>query len=120
MYAGRLLEDTAVATALIGASHPYTRGLLLSVPKFPSVSSRLYVLEGELSSLSVGAPGCCFAPRCPVRIGVRCDTERPTVIRSPTGSLAACHLLSDDAFEEGVDDASPNTAIESVEDGVTR
>jgi oligopeptide transport system ATP-binding protein len=93
MYAGRLMEDRAVAQVVAKPAHPYTSELLQSIPEFPSTNARLYAMAGELTAESLGAPGCCFAARCTARIGAICDDERPPLLATEDGGRAACHLL---------------------------
>ena len=75
MYAGRIVETGATADVLVAPAHPYTRGLLASMPgRRPG--QRLEPLAGAPPSLSRIPPGCPFHPRCPWVVD-RCRTEQP-------------------------------------------
>jgi oligopeptide/dipeptide ABC transporter ATP-binding protein len=66
MYAGRIVEDAPVRALFDDPRHPYTRGLLASIP-VPGQGRRLRAIEGTVPSLSRLPPGCPFEPRCPDR-----------------------------------------------------
>lgn len=89
MYAGRIVE-TGVADAVITAPrHPYTAGLLASVPAEHVPGSRLPQVPGSAPSLANLPPGCAFAPRCP-KAGPVCNTP-PPVQHFEDGRTALCH-----------------------------
>jgi peptide/nickel transport system ATP-binding protein len=75
MYAGRIVEIGDAATILARPAHPYTRGLLDSVPSRNAGARRLPQIPGSVQSAAT-APGCRFAPRCPRR-SERCDNVPP-------------------------------------------
>ncbi|WFB07588.1 ABC transporter ATP-binding protein [Streptomyces sp. LX-29] len=93
MYAGRAVERGAVREVLRDPRHPYTWGLLASMPRLDSpVDTPLTPIPGAPPSLLAPPPGCPFHPRCGFTgevDGERCRTERPTL---PPGRGAACHL----------------------------
>lgn len=91
MYAGRLAEIGAARTVLKSPSHPYTRGLMASIPKMKRRSDELPQIEGSMPRLAAIPAGCAFHPRCPARMG-RCDQERPALI--PVGDTAAACWLA--------------------------
>lgn len=93
VYSGRIVEIGPTDELFTRPQHPYTRGLLQSVPDADQ-SLALQGIEGFPPRPGSRPPGCAFAPRCPVRID-QCMTERPTLlaIGSP-GHLARCHLVS--------------------------
>ena len=64
MYAGRIVEQGTVRDIFHDPKHPYTRGLLASIPG-GSAGSRLKAIDGTVPSLANLPPGCSFAPRCP-------------------------------------------------------
>jgi peptide/nickel transport system ATP-binding protein len=66
MYAGRLIEDGPTATVLRDPRHPYTRGLMASLPANAEPGRPLQQIPGSTPSLAALPPGCAFAPRCPV------------------------------------------------------
>jgi len=96
MYAGRLAELGPVREVIHQPRHPYTAGLMGSIPKIGAVKrhSRLVQIDGAMPRLNAIPPGCAFNPRCPKRFG-RCIVERPEPL--PVGNaLASCWLYSDE------------------------
>jgi peptide/nickel transport system ATP-binding protein len=96
LYAGRIAEIGPVRDVIHAPRHPYTVGLMGSIPKLGVGSgkrhARLVQIEGSMPRLNAIPRGCAFNPRCPKRFG-RCDTERPDTL--PAGSaLAACWLYA--------------------------
>ncbi|MGW4468339.1 ABC transporter ATP-binding protein [Nonomuraea sp. NPDC004354] len=92
MYGGRVAER-AGADALFDASrHPYTRGLLDSLPRLDEADDApMWTIPGSPPSLLAPPPGCPFHPRCPHRMDV-CETTLPPLTEPLPGHLAACHL----------------------------
>ncbi|MET9435033.1 ABC transporter ATP-binding protein [Streptomyces sp. NPDC006551] len=100
MYGGRAAEQAPVDALFASPAHPYTRGLLDSLPRLDdSDDAPLRAIPGSPPSLLTPAPGCPFAPRCPrpatgsAEERSRCETERP-VLHGPAGHPAACHFPS--------------------------
>ncbi|GAA3868790.1 ABC transporter ATP-binding protein [Streptomyces sedi] len=93
MYGGRAVERGTVHEVLAAPRHPYTWGLLTSMPRLTAdVDKELVPIAGSPPSLLTPPPGCPFAPRCTFVDEVgdgRCATERPAL---PEGRGAACHL----------------------------
>ena len=90
MYAGRVAEIGPVADVIHRPQHPYTIGLMGSIPTFGREVERLAQIEGSMPRLTEIPPGCAFHPRCSRAFG-RCSRERPDLM--PAGaSLAACWL----------------------------
>jgi peptide/nickel transport system ATP-binding protein len=91
MYAGRLVEIGPVREVIHSPQHPYTAGLMGSIPKISwSDKTKLVQIDGSMPRLNAIPPGCAFNPRCPRRFD-RCTLERPDLI--PAGSSdAACWL----------------------------
>jgi peptide/nickel transport system ATP-binding protein len=91
MYAGRVVELGPVREVIHSPRHPYTAGLMGSIPKIaPQRTRRLVQIEGAMPRLNAIPPGCPFNPRCPRRFE-RCVVERPELV--PAGaSAAACWL----------------------------
>ena len=75
MYAGRIVEQSPVAELFADPLHPYTRGLLRSMPGMEE-GRRLHAIPGVVPALGNLPPGCTFAPRCPDRFEP-CDKARP-------------------------------------------
>jgi peptide/nickel transport system ATP-binding protein len=90
MYAGRIVEIGPVRDVIHAPRHPYTVGLMGSIPKLGLRQDRLMQIEGAMPRLNAIPPGCAFNPRCPRRFE-RCTLERPDLL--PAGaSRAACWL----------------------------
>src|SRR5438128_9521390 len=91
MYAGRIVERGTARQLYATPRHPYTLGLLHSVPRLDAPRrARLDPIEGQPPDLTRLPPGCAFAPRCAFRVA-RCVEERPPLRPvGPDGQLAAC------------------------------
>ena len=90
MYAGRLIEIGPVEQVLRSPSHPYTRGLMASIPTLGARVERLNQIDGSMPRLDAIPPGCAFNPRC-TSAGPRCVRERPEL--APVGhGMSACWL----------------------------
>ena len=98
MYAGRLAEVGPVDAVVRDARHPYTRGLMGSIPKVGGDTERLVQIEGSMPRLTEIPSGCAFNPRCPKAFD-RCRTERPELLDADR-SRAACWLYAKDAVAE--------------------
>lgn len=94
MYAGSLLEEGAVEQILLNPSHPYTKGLLASVPRADQ-DVLPKPIAGGLPDPREKRVGCPFAPRCPVAIA-RCHAEVPQVVETARRHRVACHLVDTD------------------------
>ena len=94
MYAGRIVEEGPVRDIFARPLHPYTQGLLTSMPGGKASSSRLQAIEGAVPSLANLPPGCTFAPRCAHRMAV-CTTAVPPAAAIGNGHFARCYLHSD-------------------------
>ena len=90
MYAGRIVEIGPVADVIHRAQHPYSIGLMGSIPSIAQDRDRLAQIDGTMPRLTSVPPGCPFHPRCP-RAFVRCTRERPELMPA-MASLAACWL----------------------------
>jgi peptide/nickel transport system ATP-binding protein len=90
MYAGRFAEIGPVGDVIHRPQHPYTVGLMGSIPSLGEESERLAQIEGSMPRLTAIPPGCAFHPRCE-KAFARCARERPDLM--PAGvSQAACWL----------------------------
>jgi peptide/nickel transport system ATP-binding protein len=94
MYAGRKVEEAPVAALFARPRHPYTRGLLDSIPTLGAVSkrgvvTRLTEIAGTVPSLAEPIVGCAFAPRCAYATA-RCQNEYPPLEEKVPGHHAAC------------------------------
>jgi peptide/nickel transport system ATP-binding protein len=90
MYAGRIAEIGPVRDVIHSPRHPYTVGLMGSIPKIGVHQDRLLQIEGAMPRLNAIPRGCAFNPRCPKRFE-RCVAERPDLLSAGT-SRAACWL----------------------------
>ena len=88
-YAGRAVEEGLVRDVFDAPRHPYTRGLLDSVPTSTS-SGRLRVIEGAVPRPYDEITGCAFAPRCPLA-RERCRSEQPAMLDAGKGQRSRCH-----------------------------
>jgi peptide/nickel transport system ATP-binding protein len=93
MYAGRKVEEASVEALFAAPKHPYTRGLMASIPTVPAsgvaAQERLNEIPGTVPSLVRLPKGCAFAPRCTLAIK-RCEAEYPPLTDWGGGHLAAC------------------------------
>jgi peptide/nickel transport system ATP-binding protein len=93
MYAGRKVEEAPIEELFASPRHPYTRGLLGSMPHLGDsvneTGKRLVEIPGMVPSLKDLAPGCLFAPRCP-NAGERCAREVPPLEQHAPRHWAAC------------------------------
>ena len=98
MYAGRIVEALK-ASELESAQHPYTRGLLGSVPVIGVRQHELTVIPGRVPTLVDPLPGCRFADRCPERME-RCTQATPALVELDDGTHVRCFLHSDATVED--------------------
>lgn len=91
MYAGRIVEIGPVHDVINRPSHPYTSGLMASIPDMTSDRERLNQIDGAMPRLNAIPAGCAFNPRC-TRVMARCLQERPELLAG-TATQAACWLV---------------------------
>src|SRR4029078_5528477 len=93
MYTGRIVEESPVEELFARPRHPYTEGLLRSVPKLTSATAarvmRLETIDGTVPSPTDLPPGCHFAPRCPYRMP-RCTAEEISLYQLADGVSVRC------------------------------
>jgi peptide/nickel transport system ATP-binding protein len=89
MYAGRVVERASVADLFAQPQHPYTIGLLGSIPRLDIEQDRLAAIEGQVPNPLAPVRGCSFHPRCPFAIE-RCRSEEPPIVDIGHGHEAAC------------------------------
>ncbi len=90
MYAGRVVEQAEVLELFDAPLHPYTRGLMASIPRIGlGRRKRLAEIPGIVPDLRKPIVGCAFAPRCPIA-SARCRAEPPPLAEHRPGHLAAC------------------------------
>jgi peptide/nickel transport system ATP-binding protein len=90
MYAGRVAEIGPVNDVIHAPAHPYTAGLMGSIPAMDLDRERLLQIDGAMPRLNAIPPGCAFNPRCPKVFG-RCREERPDLLAAGA-TRAACWL----------------------------
>ena len=100
MYAGKKVEEADVETLFADPRHPYTRGLMASIPAVPALgikdNARLVEIPGMVPSLTKLPKGCAFAPRCGLAIE-RCREEYPPLQTFGSDHLAACWRAAETA-----------------------
>jgi peptide/nickel transport system ATP-binding protein len=107
MYAGRIVERAPVRQLFERPQHPYTIGLLGSIPSMHLEQERLHAIEGQVPTPMTKVQGCRFAPRCPFAVA-RCRAEDPPLLAMGEGQEAACWrapldaLLADPAATEAL------------------
>jgi peptide/nickel transport system ATP-binding protein len=89
MYAGRIVERAPVAALFAEPQHPYTVGLLGSIPRLDIEQDRLAAIEGQVPNPLAPVAGCRFHPRCPFAIE-RCRREDPPLLDLGNGHESAC------------------------------
>ena len=99
MYAGRLAEIGPVQSVIHDPKHPYTLGLMGSIPAIGDEVERLPQIEGAMPRLNAIPPGCAFNPRCP-KVMDRCRRERPDLMEAGA-TRAACWLHAQATVEAG-------------------
>ncbi|MGA2142796.1 MAG: ABC transporter ATP-binding protein [Brevinematales bacterium] len=97
MYAGRIIENSPVADLFGKPLHPYTMGLIKSVPN-PSVKGRLYAIPGNIPDPMNLPSGCTFHPRCPYVMPV-CREKFPDTKEAGAGRTTACWLYQGAAWK---------------------
>jgi len=99
MYLGKVVEETDVRSIFFKPLHPYTQGLLRSIPRLEDAvarggqKARLQAIEGMVPDPYSVLPGCTFHPRCPQRIGGVCDRYEPVLVQVEPGHAVKCHLF---------------------------
>ena len=94
MYAGKIVEKAAVRLIYKNPMHPYTQGLLGSIPKLNEVKERLHVIEGTVPNPFCMPEGCRFNPRCRYAKDI-CIQKQPPLLRIEDNHEAACWMLTD-------------------------
>ena len=102
MYAGRMVESGSTDDIFDVTAHPYTHGLLSSLPRLDAgVDAPLVPIGGQPPSMLAPPPGCSFHPRCPFALeSAGCMTEVPPNVERNPGHVSACHR-ADELMAEG-------------------
>jgi len=99
LYAGRMAEIGPVRDVIKTAEHPYTRGLMGSIPTLAQSGARLTQIPGSMPRLDAIPTGCAFNPRCP-EVMPRCREDRPELIDRGGRRQVACWLHAAAARQE--------------------
>jgi peptide/nickel transport system ATP-binding protein len=97
MYAGKIVEEALVDEIFAEPKHPYTQGLIASIPVLGEVKEKLAVIPGTVPSLRNLPPGCRFAGRCPYVMDI-CRTEEPGLFILSDSRTSRCWLYADEAL----------------------
>jgi peptide/nickel transport system ATP-binding protein len=89
MYAGEIVERATIADLFAAPEHPYTVGLIGSIPRLADKRARLNTIAGTVPQLSGTFVGCRFAPRCPFA-DARCRSQAPPMVNTGGGHLSRC------------------------------
>ena len=111
MYAGRVVEIGPVRDVVKAAKHPYTQGLMGSIPVIGGEVEHLTQIDGSMPRLDSIPRGCAFNPRCPEAFD-RCRRERPDLLATGGTTRAACWLYAPRESHE-----APAGTVEAAADG---
>jgi len=100
MYLGRIIEQAEIRPLMKDPRHPYTRGLLLSLPSLSGHGERLPSITGSVPSLTEVPPGCPFHPRCPYAEPGRCDVGTPPPLEPMRDGRRVACLRAEEIREE--------------------
>jgi oligopeptide/dipeptide ABC transporter ATP-binding protein len=98
MYAGEIVEESPVSSLFDKPLHPYTQGLIGSIPVLGEIRERLDVIPGSVPNLINLPQGCRFAPRCRARVEHNltvCTDQHPGLIEVSEGHKVRCWLYQD-------------------------
>jgi oligopeptide/dipeptide ABC transporter ATP-binding protein len=97
MYAGQVVETAPTRDLFARPQHPYTEGLMESIPRLDRPRARLHSIPGSVPAATAWPPGCRFHPRCPYAWD-KCRTEEPPLLETGTpGHTARCWLVAEPA-----------------------
>ncbi|MEI3612115.1 ABC transporter ATP-binding protein [Pseudogracilibacillus sp. SO30301A] len=91
MYAGQVVEEGTVRDVLKNPEHPYTKGLIRSLPRLDEKNQKLYSIKGTVPRPKMGRTGCRFAPRCEF-VFSKCVKENPELYPLDNNRLSRCFL----------------------------
>lgn len=92
MYSGQIVEEASVKDIFQNPSHPYTKGLIQSVPDMRVKKETFYSIPGSVPKPGSIKTGCRFAPRCEFATD-RCFSENPPIYEVAPGHKARCFLM---------------------------
>jgi len=93
MYLGKIVENSSVRNIFHNTKHPYTHGLMNSIPSLTTKKDRLIPIAGNVPDSLIPLPGCCFESRCPQRMAI-CKGETPPLKQVASGHKVACWLYN--------------------------
>ena len=100
MYGGQIQEVASITEIFDDPQHPYTRGLLRSIPHMQDKGQRLEAIPGNVPSIFDYPEGCRFNTRCP-EVVERCLQEIPALHEVGPGHCVRCHLVEPESVEDG-------------------
>jgi peptide/nickel transport system ATP-binding protein len=96
MYAGRIVEEAPAETLFAGPQHPYTQGLLASLPPLEGPRRRMHAIPGVVPDPRLLPAGCAFAPRCAQRSSFCLEGQPSLSALQPSHAIACFHPASSD------------------------
>ncbi|EMA55060.1 MULTISPECIES: ABC transporter ATP-binding protein [Halococcus] len=122
MYAGEIVETAPAETLFTDPAHPYTRGLLESIPGRNPGADRLTTIEGDVPTPNQPATDCRFAPRCPEQFDActQVHPESVSVTEAATDHTTACLLYPDDRSREDAVDLHERRGRGDTDDEANR
>ena len=94
MYAGEIVESADVDNVLVRPRHPYSSGLIRSLPRLDNREQRLYAIPGRVPSLDALPPGCRFHPRCEYALP-KCVSDEQVLVATDDGGVVRCWRAED-------------------------
>jgi oligopeptide/dipeptide ABC transporter ATP-binding protein len=101
MYAGQVVESATTTELFAHPAHPYTEGLMASIPKLDAPRERLHTIPGQVPAATRWPAGCRFHPRCP-HAWDRCRSEEPPLLQAGDGHAARCWLVDEPSRRKAV------------------
>lgn len=99
MYLGKLIETGTVREVLRNPRHPYTQGLMNALPKLDDLDTPLTAIKGDIPSPLDRPSGCVFNTRCPVSLGIECETRVPVYTAADGEHQVACFLAEQEGAQ---------------------
>ncbi len=117
MYAGKIVEDSVNSEFFKNPIHPYSRGLLSSIPNLETArKTKLSTIEGMVPALNELPGGCRFQNRCPIVMPI-CENELPVMLKVQNSHFVSCHRYAQgDENQASIDEKDPLTFIEDQMD----
>lgn len=109
MYHGKVVEESDVVTLFTNPQHPYTQGLMKSMPTLATEEKRLYSIKGSVPSQGTLRKGCSFAPRCEYAMDI-CRIESPKLVEISSNQHSRCWLHTAEGRGSGHESAASGSA----------